>query len=504
MSNISFLTDIFKKLTDHPDTVAAAAPMIDAVDAEHAANLPALTPAQVQTAPPDQLPPVTPPNTNFSGVQRANPNSDPNANFAGGVPDSAIRYQSPVDLQIQPQLPNNFSGVPTVNRPLNTPANIPQINPPDTATRPRVVPDIPITQDAGITDPSSNGNMNVPSIPANQPNLPAISADPTAAALADKKSGLAEILGRDYSTGIWRNPKTGLTTGNEAKAKAEGYTEIVHAPGKDRAKTWPLSTKILSAIAGWAQGGLIGGVKAATDRNYFQRMRDDNEKAALLPEIGALQGIQAKDANTDWYKARPDIAARTADIAQQRVYNQQDETARKATHAKMVAVMNILKQTPTFIPGDPKYKALEDALGGLQLPVTRKDSKKNIRLVQDARTGGWNLVLTDPTANPTDANAIETRPVPNADGTGQLTTTPTVQVQNEATQGRFDTTMEFRRQEAQRQADQFQQSLNQKIAAEQRSGAYKKAEWEAKLDGALKAGQVTQADHDRLVQMLPE
>jgi len=83
---------------------------------------------------------------------------------------------------------------------------------------------------------------------------------------------------------------------------------VIHR-GADRDKKWSTWDKIASGIVGWAQGGLAGGIKAATDRNFFEKMGDQNTRARLLPQIAANQKIAEGEAVIGQKRAQPILAA---------------------------------------------------------------------------------------------------------------------------------------------------------------------------------------------------
>jgi flagellar biosynthesis GTPase FlhF len=120
--------------------------------------------------------------------------------------------------------------------------------------------------------------------------------------------------------------------------------------GEGRNKRWSLAEKIGAALAGWATGGLGGGIRAATDRNYFNRLNNDQEIARLLPVIGERRQ-QEKASSDQAYRtaATQNIyddnkRQREADAERER-HNREEET-RKARAEKSRALYNeaILKE----------------------------------------------------------------------------------------------------------------------------------------------------------------
>ncbi len=209
--------------------------------------------------------------------------------------------------------------------------------------------------------------------------------------------------------------------------------------GKGRNKKWSTLEKIGSALAGWATGGLAGGVMAATDRNFFNKIHDQNQINRLLPAIESrnkqrtltrqdqqlerqnrLTEAQIRNLDTD-NKYQVD---RLGEMKLDRTRKEGDTKARQET-ARMNAVAGMFKSLPAYDPNDARFGDLTKALGDAKLPIGPKDAKKNVKLVQDQRTGDWSTILTDPVTG-----AQETRPVFRQDGT-PFKSTPTVVMQGE-------------------------------------------------------------------------
>ena len=103
----------------------------------------------------------------------------------------------------------------------------------------------------------------------------------------------------NYNKPIYKRKGSDETTSSEEKAQkwAEGYDQV-QAAGSRRNKKWSLLEKIGAAAAGWATGGLAGGIQAGMNRNYFPQMKDQMERARLLPQIGARAKIEKTQAET--------------------------------------------------------------------------------------------------------------------------------------------------------------------------------------------------------------
>ncbi len=238
--------------------------------------------------------------------------------------------------------------------------------------------------------------------------------------------------GKEYHKGQWTNITTGEVTSKRPKDGDPNW-EQSKAPGIDRDKKWSTWDKIASALVGWAEGGIVGGVKAATDRNYFEKRGDAGEKQAALENVAIEQQFGKYDTDEAYKNAQ------TANIYDDNLHNREkfktdmeykreeqkrkvEDREQRAATSRMNTVAGMFKNLPEFIPGDPRYAEIEKALGDVRLPITPKDAKKKVDLKQDQRTGAWEAIITDTSGK------IENRPVLRSDGT-QLKTTPTVEMQ---------------------------------------------------------------------------
>lgn len=224
-------------------------------------------------------------------------------------------YEFPAAVPRPPMTISDYSALPTIDdpalkglppsvtaekQPLGTVADLslPAIEP---------LPAPAVTAAAQATPAASA----VPSLPAIEP---AIEQSPRKVL----EGQLGALDQKAYNKGVYRNPLTGETTNNPKK---EGFTEVVTAPGKDRDKNWSTWDKIASALVGWAGGGLAGGIKAGTDRNFFEKMGDANERARLLPKIEAAREGETHQANQDYRKAQADYATARPEIERAKLEN---------------------------------------------------------------------------------------------------------------------------------------------------------------------------------------
>jgi len=98
----------------------------------------------------------------------------------------------------------------------------------------------------------------------------------------------------------------------EAADKAGFHTQI-QAPGSKVNKKWSIWEKIGSALAGWAQGGLLGGIAAGTDRNYFQQLKNQRQTGRLLPAIQTRQALEQQAAETALKRQEPGLRQQQID-----------------------------------------------------------------------------------------------------------------------------------------------------------------------------------------------
>jgi hypothetical protein len=399
MTNLSFITDILKKLVPQGQEQGSSA-------------LPVIGPTPtnpVNPAPVAQFPsPVTTPGFN------------PNAGPIPGI-ETLGGYQptEPAQLpQITPPAPASSETGPT--------AALPVIGP-DVTTRERVVAEPP---------------------PITRPLTP--------------EQKLAALDAKDYSIQKDEN-------GN-----------VIHR-GKNRDKKWSLADKILSAVAGWATGGLAGGIKAGTDRNYFEKMGDQFQRERILPQIAAKQQIGKYESDVaDAQKRRENIDVdnqyqkeRLNEFGKDRERKEGDRASRERT-TRMNAVAGMFKNIPAFDPADPKFAEMKQALGDVNLPVTPKDAKKKVDLKQDQRTGAWTVILTNPTNGEQEVRSVLKDGKP-------FTSTPTVVMQGEYGMLKQDDAQGFQAQEAQKKRD-FE--ANMESAKLQARAAFKNLET---AQGRLKA-----------------
>ena len=182
--------------------------------------------------------------------------------------------------------------------------------------------------------------------------LPPIGPSPRAAL----EKELAAVDTKRYNKGVYRNPVTGETTNNPNK---EGFSEVVTAPGKDRDKKWSIWDKIGSALIGWAGGGLAGGIRGATDRNFMEKLGDENQRARLLPQIAAEQQIEKYNQDRQLQEAR------IQDIPADNELKRQQIEAQRSTKKAQIAAQALTRVTGLkyFDPTNTAQRKLAEDAG---------------------------------------------------------------------------------------------------------------------------------------------
>jgi len=183
----------------------------------------------------------------------------------------------------------------------------------------------------------------------------------------------------------------------------------------------------LAGMLGAATGGAAGlGIRSAIDSSADDRFIDERKMNKLYQDAAAQGQIADSDINRT-YKRETIENMKRDDINNQQ-WRKDQIAERKATRAatalntKMRTVASMLSKIENYNPADPRFDAMTKALGDVGLPLSPKDVRKKIQMVQDADTGAWTLTLTDPLSG-----QQEVRAVTNKDGS-QLTTTSSSKV----------------------------------------------------------------------------
>ena len=254
---------------------------------------------------------------------------------------------------------------------------------------------------------------------------------------ADMLRGQVNDIQRRLAKGATKNPD-GTTTYGDKQYRKRNALDVLKSAGlgvlQSLASAPP--TNDLGALLGRAiGGGAAGGVMGATMNNADEKMQDRMKLAQILPQYQQAYGIERqKKADDDLERLRAtqirnynedNENARWGRNIQERALAQQEKNrvSREET-SRMTAIAGILKNAPEFIPGDAKYKELQEALGDVKLPIFTKDAKKKVDLKQDQRTGAWTVILTNPVTG-----QQEVRPVMK--NGKEFASTPTVVMQGE-------------------------------------------------------------------------
>lgn len=323
--------------------------------------------------------------------------------------------------------------------------------------------------------------MTLPQENLQRPEIPDVGLSNIAASqtpLEMTQDRINEIQSKDYS-----------------RAKYDNDGNLIKAAGTDRDQDWTWKDKVLSALVGAGEGlmsgGLFGaaagGISAGTDRNFMEKRKDNFDLAKLFPRVQQQQQqekFQSDMANaaTNRQNIKDDNNRAETEFAERMKYNRDEQTRKVSDRksreetARMNAISGMFKNIPSFDPDDPKQAELKEALKSVGLPLTKKDAKKNVKLIQDQRSGAWSVVLTDPISG-----GQETRDVKSADGKGILTTTPQVVMAGELGLLKQDDQQKFT-------ADENEKNRQQQIVLRQLSADLDRqmADYRSKLEAAQK------------------
>jgi hypothetical protein len=160
---------------------------------------------------------------------------------------------------------------------------------------PSISPSAPAPSDTAVQTPSSPYDF-VPNITAKERAL-------------EDVNNPENYRGPTYQNTDPKSPDFGAQSSDPDVVKSWGNNAArIDEGGKRRNKKWSLLEKIGSAALGWAQGGLLGGIRAGTDRNYFPKLADQQRRQELLPQIAQEQQIEAKRTAIGASKAKTVLA----------------------------------------------------------------------------------------------------------------------------------------------------------------------------------------------------
>lgn len=280
---------------------------------------------------------------------------------------------------------------------------------------------------AGLLDAINRYKNFAP--PTEQPAVPVVPAAPLPVIappiteaqppVVDQGSGrsmLPTIEMGGLSTGAVEEPMDtalpSIPNYNALSLRTKAYENTVSPAFKDNLKikdpltgktikdNWTKWDRIGQFLKGFAEGGIVEGIRQGTDRHYNEKQRQAEARGKAWENLQAQQKID--DFNTNQQNIKGDNA-RLDQQAKDTAAWHKDETLRKTNDSasrertsRMNAVAGMFKNIPAYDPNDPKFAELTQALGDAQLPLTPKDAKKKIDLKQDQRTGAWTTILTDP------------------------------------------------------------------------------------------------------------
>jgi hypothetical protein len=180
----------------------------------------------------------------------------------------------------------------------------------------------------------------------------------------------------------------------------------------------------LAALRGLAYGpgGALGaGLVGLTEPDLY----GETKRARLIQ-----RGQRNLALDLDYRKATTDQASDEANIDYRRAQTgsllaRPDQDARKAETQRRSTLASVYNRLPEFDPEDPANADMVRAMAEAGLPVVPKSRAQQLRFVQDARTGAWQVVAGDRSTGEASASSVLTN-------TGQpLATTPTAQISSE-------------------------------------------------------------------------
>lgn len=164
-------------------------------------------------------------------------------------------------------------------------------------------------------------------------------------------------------------------------------------------------------IAGGAIAGGIGGGIKPTMHEERLRNREIGETEAQIEQTQKVADWLEKNRRqvTDRNNIETDNRLREQTLQDNRDYRdkrlQQDAANRRSIEdtARMRSVASMINKQPYLNVSDPNQADLVEAAKAAGLPITDRNAKLTQKPVQDAETGEWSVVITnpyDPTAKP--------------------------------------------------------------------------------------------------------
>jgi hypothetical protein len=185
-------------------------------------------------------------------------------------------------------------------------------------------------------------------------------------------------------------------------------------------------------LGGAVAGAIGGGLVPTTNEKREQR----KQLAETDDKLERAKSVAAWLENQNRSKVSRENIQFDNELQQQRLIDTRDARTERGQQAernrvskeqtdKMRILAGQMKAQPSIDFNNPAHKSLIDAALAAGLPVTARDAKVNMKPVQDAETGAWSVIITDPN------DATKTYAVPvTLDGTGkQFVATSAAKVQ---------------------------------------------------------------------------
>lgn len=355
------------------------------------------------------------------GVEPWNPNA--------GIDRST---HAPPDRLLQDYRAPAVSGSPRRVLPPQMPAVIP-----DTlTTRPRRVtagrparPDDEFSPYVGSRPQGSFvGDGAAPIARSLPPARPVVMAEPTRAPYDDVPPPYPERPARDLNAPFG---SSGEPFGSVRPRRAEPRDFLADAVAYLReVENQPVErNRLKSAGAGLIEGGIPGALVGITRPERYGETKKQREIARATGQLNRELALQTHAADIDYRNAQTEYARQRPEIAADRVQDQQ----RRALQTRLTSMYNSLQE---FNPDDPANADLVQAFRDSGLPPPAAKSRANqLRFVQDARTGAWNVISGDRSTGEAVGRPIPQSPtnwdeaIEQAGGT--LTTTSPSQIASE-------------------------------------------------------------------------
>ena len=383
-------------------------------------------------------------------------------------PSPTMPVSSPVPANLLPQIAGSSPDMPTVQTLGGTVYDLPVIGGQSDpvvrdADRPVALPEI-----------ASNVPQDriQPFVPEPVPALPVIGAAGNAA----YEASLSPVQRAENRVNMLMNEK--------ARDNDKSFAKKLGAFGREAllgiGEMWRMNpnASVAELLAG---GGVGGAARYALNPAIDEQRTLDRQRGEAMQEYQAASQMQDARINSQGKVINQQNIlddnerqwSQFEDLRNHREAERERKLADRLSREKtsrMTAVAGILKSLPAYDPNDPRFAQLTQMLGDVNLPITPKDARKKVDMIQDQRTGEWTVAVTDPVTG-----KQEVRPVVQQGG-GRLVTTPTVVMQGELGLLRQNDQQEFTAQQnaIKRQFDANMETAKSqfKVAYEQMRQAY--------------------------------